>query len=37
MEKPEYSLFKDPVDPVALGIPDYFKIIKNPMDLTTLS
>jgi bromodomain-containing factor 1 len=25
-----------PVDPVALNIPDYFKIIKHPMDLTTV-
>jgi bromodomain-containing factor 1 len=28
--------FMDPVDPVALGIPDYFDIIKNPMDLGTI-
>jgi len=26
-------LFKDPVDPVELGIPDYFDVIKEPMDL----
>ena len=25
--------FKAPVDPVALNLPDYFKIIKAPMDL----
>ena len=25
-----------PVDPVALNIPDYFKIIKHPMDLGTI-
>lgn len=25
--------FLDPVDPVKLNIPDYFNIIKNPMDL----
>ncbi|KAF1938872.1 bromodomain-containing protein-like protein [Clathrospora elynae] len=28
--------FKDPVDPVALGIPSYPEIVKNPMDLTTM-
>ncbi len=26
-------LFRDPVDPVELGIPDYFDVIKEPMDL----
>ena len=29
-------IFSRPVDPVALEIPDYFEIIKNPMDLGTL-
>ena len=29
-------LFKDPVDPVALAIPDYFSIVKFPMDFTTI-
>ena len=29
-------LFKDPVDPEALGIPDYFKVVKNPMDFSTI-
>jgi len=29
-------VFKDPVDPVALDIPDYFEKIKNPMDLGTI-
>lgn len=28
--------FMYPVDPVALGIPDYFSIIKHPMDLSTI-
>ncbi|KAF5102710.1 hypothetical protein D0Z00_000202 [Geotrichum galactomycetum] len=29
--------FLEPVDPVALNCPDYFKIIKEPMDLSTIS
>eukprot|EP00250_Pteridium_aquilinum_P010389 c19351_g1_i1 orf=421-2571(-) len=28
--------FNIPVDPVALGIPDYFDIVKRPMDLGTI-
>lgn len=28
--------FYDPVDPVAMNLPDYFKIIKKPMDLSTI-
>ena len=28
--------FLRPVDPVALNIPDYFSIIKQPMDLGTI-
>ncbi|KAA3680711.1 E1A/CREB-binding protein [Paragonimus westermani] len=28
--------FRAPVDPVILNIPDYFKVIKEPMDLTTI-
>ncbi|KAJ1718172.1 hypothetical protein LPJ61_006782 [Coemansia biformis] len=28
--------FLRPVDPVALGIPSYFDIVKNPMDLSTI-
>ena len=30
------GLFNVPVDPVALGLPDYFAIIKQPMDLGTV-
>lgn len=26
-------VFKDPVDPIELGLPDYFEVIENPMDL----
>jgi Bromodomain len=26
-------VFKDPVDPVALGLPDYFDVVKTPMHL----
>jgi hypothetical protein len=29
-------LRSEPVDPIALGIPDYFDVIKNPMDLGTI-
>jgi E1A/CREB-binding protein len=29
-------LFISPVDPVTLGIPNYFDIIKQPMDLGTI-
>ncbi|KAF2639416.1 Bromodomain-containing protein [Massarina eburnea CBS 473.64] len=28
--------FKDPVDPVGLGIPTYFEFVKQPMDLSTI-
>ena len=30
------AFFSEPVDPIALGIPTYFDIIKEPMDLRTL-
>ncbi|KAL2071262.1 hypothetical protein VTL71DRAFT_12497 [Oculimacula yallundae] len=30
------GIFMHPVDPVALGIPNYFAIIKKPMDLSTI-
>ena len=29
-------IFQEPVDPVKLGIEDYFTIIKNPMDFGTI-
>ena len=28
--------FLKPVDPVALNLPDYFSIVKEPMDLGTI-
>lgn len=41
IKKPRYLAltgpFALPVDPVSLGIPQYFSIIKNPMDLSTIS
>ncbi|KAF7990470.1 hypothetical protein HCN44_000275 [Aphidius gifuensis] len=33
---PESLPFRQPVDPQALGIPDYFDIVKKPMDLSTI-
>jgi bromodomain-containing factor 1 len=40
MKKPRYQTvgfpFQVPVDPVALNIPTYHKIIKRPMDLSTI-
>jgi len=40
MDKPKYNFFaaafQRPVDPVALNIPTYHKIIKKPMDLSTI-
>ena len=35
-DQPEADAFHRPVDPVALQIPDYFEIIKHPMDLSTI-
>lgn len=29
-------IFARPVDPISLNIPDYFEIVKNPMDLGTI-
>jgi hypothetical protein len=31
------AFFSEPVDPVALGIPTYHQVIKEPMDLRTLA
>ena len=33
---PKAPVFMQPVDPVALGIPTYFTVVKNPMDISTL-
>jgi len=30
------EIFAEPVDPIALNIPDYYQIIKHPMDLQTV-
>ena len=35
--RPEAYFFMQPVDPVALGIPDYPKIVTRPMDLGTMA
>ncbi|KAF7873893.1 hypothetical protein EAF04_002565 [Stromatinia cepivora] len=41
MKKSKYLMFSSafmaPVDPVALQIPNYFTIIKSPMDISTVS
>jgi hypothetical protein len=34
---PRAGPFLSPVDPIALGIPQYPDIVKNPMDISTLS
>jgi hypothetical protein len=37
LKKNKYSWpFKEPVDPIAMGIPHYRDIIPNPMDLQTI-
>jgi len=40
LKKPKYTTFsypfQAPVDPVALGIPTYFSVIKHPMDISTV-
>ena len=35
-QEPEANPFRTPVDPTALGIPDYFDIIKTPMDMSQI-
>lgn len=39
LKKPKYShlswLFEKPVDPTATGAPDYYDVIKHPMDMST--
>ncbi|XP_065324236.1 CREB-binding protein-like isoform X2 [Gordionus sp. m RMFG-2023] len=35
-QDPESIPFRQPVDPTMLQIPDYFQIIKTPMDLSTI-
>ncbi|KAG5832615.1 hypothetical protein ANANG_G00292980 [Anguilla anguilla] len=35
-QDPESLPFRQPVDPMLLGIPDYFDIVRNPMDLSTI-
>jgi len=35
-QEPESMPFRQPVDPQALGIPDYPTIVKKPMDLSTI-
>ncbi|ESO09433.1 hypothetical protein HELRODRAFT_168416 [Helobdella robusta] len=34
--EPESFPFRKPVDPLGEGIPDYFDVIKKPMDLSTI-
>lgn len=34
---PQRGLFNVPVDPLKLGIPDYFKRVPNPMDLVSVA
>ena len=35
-QKSAKVLFNQPVDPEALGLTDYFDIVKQPMDLGTI-
>ena len=35
-QEPEAGPFRHAVDPIALGIPDYFDIIKNPMSMNDI-
>jgi hypothetical protein len=36
MDNKSALLFREPVDPELYGIPDYFDVIRNPMDLGTV-
>lgn len=36
MQEVESIPFRQPVDPNSLGIPDYFDIVRKPMDLSTI-
>ncbi|OMJ07587.1 Bromodomain-containing protein [Smittium culicis] len=36
LRKPNAAPFLTPVDPIKLGIPSYFDIVKHPMDLGTI-
>ncbi len=36
MEDDDAWVFNDPVDPVAWNLPDYFEVIKTPMDLNSI-
>lgn len=36
MKLPSSWIFNQPVDPDKLGIHDYFRIIKSPMDFLTI-
>ena len=35
-QEPEAVPFRTPVDPQLLNIPDYFEIIKKPMDMSSI-
>ena len=35
-QEPEASAFRLPVDPDSLGIPDYYQIVKKPMDMSCI-
>jgi bromodomain-containing factor 1 len=35
-KRKDTAIFINPVDPIALGIPTYFDIVKHPMDISTI-
>jgi hypothetical protein len=35
-QHPHGWVFNSPVDPIELGLPDYFEVVKRPMDLGTI-